>query len=108
MAHAFHYRVFECMAERPMANIVQEDGQACAQVLIVADCMSFQAQFIERTGHEVHCPNCVMEAIVRSAGVHEVRETKLRYPPKALKPRVVHYIEHHFVSNGDETVDWIV
>jgi hypothetical protein len=87
---------------------VQEDCQASAQVLIVADGMSFQAQFIERTGHEVHCPNGMMEAIVRGTRVNEVGETKLRYPPKALKPRVVHYIEHHFVSNGDETVHWIV
>ena len=62
------------MAERPMANVVQQDRDGRTARFLIADRVPLVAQRIDGFAHQVHGPQCVVEARVQGPGIHQVRQ----------------------------------
>ena len=108
VVHAFHYAVFQCVTERSVADVVQQDGHMRAQGLLVGDAVALGAQGGHGLAHQVHGAQRVVEAGVQRAGVHQVAQPQLLDVAEPLEPRMVDQPLHHRVGHGDEPVDGVV
>lgn len=102
------YRVFKCMAEWPMPNIMKQNGAQERYFLFIRYLITLQSQLINRILHEVHGANGVLKAIVQRTGIDKVRQTKLRNAPQTLKPRMIDELQNKRMADGNESIDRVV
>ena len=108
VVHAPDEAVLERMAEGAMADVVQENGQTGAAVLVLGDHDALFAERIEGLLHQVQSAQGVVEAVVDRTGIDQVAQAELADAAQALHPRVIEDLGEIRVAELDEPVDRVV
>ena len=108
MVHALHQLMLQGMAVWPMADVMQDDGRGGCQSFFLGDGMTFDDQIVQGLGHQMRGPQCMMESMMMSPGIHQAGQTQLRYAAQALEIRVLDDIEDELIGYGNKAIDRIV
>ena len=100
--------VLQCMAKRTVANVMQQDCAQERDLLFVRNLVALQPQLINGILHEVHCANGVLEAVMKSSGVYQMRQPQLCNTAQPLKPRMINQFKDKRMTNGNESIDRVV
>ena len=65
------------MTERAVPDIVQHDGDRSSEGLFVRDRVSLTTERGYGLAHEMHGPQCMVEACVECARIHQMAEPEL-------------------------------
>jgi hypothetical protein len=101
-------RIFKCMGERPMANIMQQNSDRGISRLLFADGNILQTQTVDGVVHQVHSPDRMMKTGVQGPGVNHIGHAQLLNPPQTLKPGVIYQVEDQVIAHRNKTINRIV
>ena len=104
----FHDAVLQGVAERSVADIVQQDRDGSADLFLIGNVVPFAAQRGDRLTDQMHGPERVMETRVQCAGIHQMPKPELLDVAQPLEPRMIDQLQDPRVRHRDEAVDRIV
>jgi len=103
-----HDTVFQGVRKRPVTAVVEQNGQRSRFKFLVGNVITFAAQQLDGTPHEVHGAKAVGETGVVGSRIHHIGQADLLDASKSLEIRVFNDVEMQLVGNADEAVDGVV
>lgn len=108
MVNASNKGVFQGVTEGPVANIVKQNGETCASVLLLGDDDAFLAKRVQGLLHQVQGANSMVKTVVHCAWINQVAHAELADSTESLNPRMIHDIREVGVAELNEAVYGVV
>lgn len=108
MAHPMNEGVFEHMAERPVPDVVQEDGSLHRFCLAVEDKVSLLLQREDGFAHQVEGSERVLQTGVLCSGIDDVGTAQLLDAAETVEGRMTHDVEQQTAWHTDEPEHGVV
>ncbi len=108
VVQALQDHALQRMRKRPMADVVQKNGDECGLVFLGTDRRALGAQHIQGLSRQVHRANAMVEAAMHRARIHQRTQCQLLNAAQPLKHIGIDQIQDDPPWNFDKPVHGVV